>query len=186
MSKFKKWKNISISIIFTLLAFIASNYWSYTSGRDSGRSLLIDTLAKYRAFYDEVQKEHKIACGQDGKLRGLYLSQFNSMLPVIEDKIQPPYDNPCPSLFPPAAPTGFKISACMTWETWEEFLKDPEPSMAFSFPEGVLIYPIGDKWRDAIINWHEKKVAAKKKAIKQNPEGKTRMKIKAKVIENGK
>ena len=186
MSKFKKWKNISISIIFTLLAFIASNYWSYTSGRDSGRSLLIDTLSKYRAFYDEVQKNHKIACGQDGKLRGLYLSQFKSMLPVIENEIQPPYDNPCPSLLPPAAPTVFRISFCETWETWEEFLNDPNPHMSLNFPEGVLSYPIDDKWRDAIINWREQIIAAKKKAVKQRPEGKTRMKIKAKVVENGK
>ena len=173
-------------MIGTILAFMATNYWSYTSGRNNGRSLLIDTLSKYRAFYDEVQKEHKIACGQDGKLRGLYLSQFKSMLPVIEDEIEPPYDNPCPDS-QPQRPTNFRVSFFKGWETWEEFLKDPEPHMSLTFPEGVLIYPIGDEWRDAIINWHEQIVEAKEEALKQCPEGKScEYTLKAEVIENGK
>jgi len=182
--EFKKWY-VSIGVLGTILVFIATNYWSYTAGGNSERTLLINTLSQYRSFYDEVRKKYKIACGRDGKLQGLYLSQFNSMLPVIEDEIESPYDNPCPSLSPPSPVKN--ISFCQKWETWEEFLKDPEPSMSLNFKDATIIYPLDDEWKKTIINWHEQMLEAKAIADKQCPEGEPcTYKFKAEIIEKSK
>jgi hypothetical protein len=95
-------------VIGTIVAFFATNYWSYVSGQDSQRSLLIETLSRYREFYDEVQENHLVACNNDRQLQGLYLSQYKSMLPVINEEIHPPYDNPCPLIKPPRPPSNLK------------------------------------------------------------------------------
>ena len=141
-------------MIGAIVAFIVSNYLSYVSGRSGEQALLIETMSNYRNFYSEVQKDHKIACDESGNLRGLYLTQFNSMLPVIKGEIQAPYDNPCPSLSQPMPPKLLKINFCESWETWDDFINDPDPHMSLNFPSGVLYYPLGEEWRSAIIEWN--------------------------------
>jgi hypothetical protein len=77
------------------------------------------------------------------------------MLPVIEGEVTPAYDNPCPSLARPGAPTITKVSFCNSWETWKEFLADPSPTINFDFGEYTLTYQIDDAWRNAIIDWKQ-------------------------------
>ncbi len=167
--KSKKWK-----VVATLIAFMLTNYWSYENGSKSGEALLIDTMSRYRSFYEEVRANPKIACGKDGKLRGLYLSQYNSMLPVIEGEVTPPYDNPCPNPGPPAPPKTLKLNICKSWDTWDDFLADPNPSMGINiFDSGSIMYPLDEEWRNSIIKWHDEGEKARQEALKKCPEGKS-------------
>ncbi|MCW9014241.1 MAG: hypothetical protein OQL06_10690 [Gammaproteobacteria bacterium] len=148
-----KWK-ISIGIIGTIVAFLLSNFWSYSSGQNSNRSLLIDTLSKYNDFYIEVRKNEKTAC-ENGQLRGLYLSRFNSMLPVIQGEIKAPYDTPCPltplALKPPTL-TGIEFNT--KWESWDEFKSNPNPHMTFALGKlGILAVPLDEDWKIFITKW---------------------------------
>ena len=165
MVKFSRLE-VSIGVVGTLVAFCVTYYFSYTSGESNQRALLIDTLSKYRSFYEEVNANSAIACDSEGKLRGLYDSQYNSMLPVIKEDIEAPYDNPCPTRAVLSPPTNITVDFSGGWETWDDFMNDPEPSMSLQFPEGILLYPIDDEWKNAIIGWRTQLVEAKEKAAK--------------------
>ena len=149
---------ITIGTVGALVAFIVSNYWAYHAGSNADDSLLIDTMSKYRAFYEEVREKHKVVCDDGGNLKGLYLAQYRSMLPVVNDQIEAPYDNPCPKLIAvPEAPKNLELATHFgnKWSTWQEFLQDDDPSMVFSFGDKSIVYPIDEAWRDIIIEWHD-------------------------------
>jgi hypothetical protein len=160
--------------IGAIIAFVASNYWSYSAGSQSGQALLIETMERYRSFYKEVQENAQFACDADRNLQGLYATQFTSMMPVIGKKISPPYDNPCPlSLPPPSAASSLKIHLCQNWDTWEDFLKDPDPHMTINISDvGSILYPIKGGWRDSLIQWHDQIETAKQKTLERCKSGK--------------
>ena len=149
----KKW-HVSIGVLGTVIAFILSNYWSYSSGQDTNRALLIDTLAKYNDFFQEVRKNQNIACDH-GQLRGLYLPRFNSMLPVIKGEVVAPYDTPCPvNALAPSPPTKMRIEFNTKWDTWDDFKNDPSPFMTFEVGDvGILALTIDDEWKQFLIKW---------------------------------
>jgi hypothetical protein len=138
-----------------VFAFGATNFWSYSQGRQTGDALLIETLERYRAFYEEVRAAPDKACDPaTDQLTGLYRMQYDSMLPVIADQIVAPYDNPCP-VSAPKPPENLVATVCSGWTSWEDFLSDSTPTISMDFGGVVGVFAMSPESKASILAWRE-------------------------------
>ena len=154
-SKPSKWPRIwaVICTLGAVAAFGFSNYWSYQQGRQSGDSLLIETLDRYSNFFAEVRSNADAACDAEHQLQGLYRMRYESMLPVIGEEIAAPYDNPCPLPLAPPGPVR-NLRICKSWESIDEFTSDPALTIPLQVADHVLLVSVNANAKDAFIDWY--------------------------------